>query len=136
MNKPIDPEIVKLIDSEGDFDEWIDNKTGYKCRINRLKPYDQWNGYVRLPDTSTIGSNGYYDDIDVNVHGGVTWFGKFPVPKLDDNGIWIGFDCGHAWDWVPWLGHRFSENSIYRTKDYVKKECESLAKQLKEMEGC
>lgn len=139
FNELIDPDIVKLIDSEGDFEEWIDEYSGYKCRINRVRSYGNWNGYVRLPDNSTLGqgppSRLSYDNIDVEIHGGLTWLDKFPVPEMDDNGIWAGFDCAHAGDWRPCDVPKYGFET-YRTKEYVKEEVKSLAKQLKDMEGC
>jgi len=52
------------------------------------------------------------------------------------NGKWfLGFDCGHAYDFIPawiWLlpNRTFFRNDIYRDIEDVKKECTYLAKQL------
>lgn len=139
LNRPIDPEMVQLIDKEGDFEEWRDEYSGYLCRIRRPQPYSQWNGYVRLPDNSTLGTGIHelsYDDVEV--HGGLTYMDKFMVPGLDDNGIWVGFDCAHGGDYVPSMSNLggLLTRGQYRDKEYVKKECTSLAKQLKDLEGC
>ena len=132
LGKQIDPELVRIIDKEGDFDEWIDEDTGYLCRIRRTRPYACWCGYVRVPE----GHNSYgqsYDDVDVNVHGGLT----FGIKDFADGEIikgfwWFGFDCGHTGDLMPYLW----TDGVYRTKEYVKNECKELARQLKDMEGC
>ena len=56
------------------------------------------NGYVRIPE----GHEYYektYDDIPVNVHGGLTFgdhvFGK---DKYLSDGYWVGFDTAHYGD--------------------------------------
>ena len=56
------------------------------------------NGYVRIPE----GHEYYektYDDIPVNVHGGLTFgdhvFGK---DKYFSDGYWVGFDTSHYGD--------------------------------------
>lgn len=56
------------------------------------------NGYVRIPE----GHEYYektYDDIPVNVHGGLTFgdhvFGK---DKYFSDGYWVGFDTAHYGD--------------------------------------
>ena len=75
-------------------------------------------------------------DIVCEVHGGLTYSGgagKYPVPGEDL--WWFGFDCGHAGDGVideepHWPRHT---NDPVRSLEYVVAECESLAKQLKEL---
>jgi hypothetical protein len=129
----IDPELVELINKEGDFHEWIDEYSGYLCRIRRVKPYSCWCGYVRVPAAHNC-SDIDYDDVNVEVHGGLT-FGSnnFPDTRIyDKEYYWFGFDCGHSGDRIPYLW----EEGTYRTVDYVKNECRELAKQLKDMEGC
>ena len=56
------------------------------------------NGYVRIPEGHEYyGKN--YDDIPVNVHGGLTFgdhvFGK---DKYFSDGYWVGFDTAHYGD--------------------------------------
>lgn len=127
----VDPDLIKLIDKEGDFDEWKDEYSGYLCRIRRVKPYSCWCGYVRVPEAHNCSGKSYYD-VDVEVHGGLT-YGHNSFPDNDDKGYyWFGFDCGHAGDIIPYLW----KDGTYRTKEYVKNEVTELAKQLKDMEGC
>ena len=47
------------------------------CRISRNLHFQTWNGYVGLPDEHPCSGKGY-DDIDVNVHGGLTYEILFP----------------------------------------------------------
>lgn len=76
-----------------------------------------------------------------------------PDPGEPDNIWWLGFDCAHAGDKTPYttqeeldihnqvrrkmLAKGYTEeqlvNYCYRTLDYVKEQCRSLALQLKEI---
>jgi hypothetical protein len=88
----------------------------------------------------------------LKVHGGITWSGELPWSD-DGRWWWYGFDCGHAGDGLPGLDAvmlRFSHTYPdlkkkwqpltlqpqweYRDLDYVKKECASLAFQLRQLE--
>ena len=139
----IDPELADIVNKEGDFEEWIDPLSNYTCRISRMIQFQHWNGYVRIPDTHPCFGKGY-DDIDVNVHGGLTYSDDhFPnYSSVTKDGYWIlGFDTGHAWDRSPRImihfpNHRRFEREVYRDKEYITKEVTKLAKQLKDMEGC
>lgn len=126
----------ETIYNEGNFEEWRDKETGYLCRI--IRPYNDGHlcGYVSVPEGHNCFGKGY-DDVHVNVHGGLTY--------SQDMGVkgrwWLGFDCVHLGDMNPrdiivYDGPKWREDDTYRTKNYVKKECEKLAKQLKELEGC
>jgi hypothetical protein len=50
---------------------------------------------------------------------------------------WLGFDCAHSGDVMPahsrLFEHPSSWGESYKSLDYVKRECESLARQLAEM---
>jgi len=68
-----------------------------------------------------------------------------PSPGEPDNVWWFGFDCAHAGDYIPGAQHYlpthlrdtlgaptgWSTVVEYRDIAYVKRECESLARQLK-----
>lgn len=84
----------------------------YKYHVQRHK--GNWNGYVILPPSHPdIGK--HYDDIKVEVHGGLT-YGK---------GNTYGFDTFHSDDWTEW-----SQNETYRDFEYVKSETLSLLRQF------
>lgn len=131
MNKE---ELIQIIENEGNFEEWIESE--YLCRIRRTRPIDPWCGYVRIPYTHPV-ANKSYDDIDVEVHGGLTYGNdSFPDSNIKD-GYWYGFDCGHAGDLYPpnIIRYDIPSGDVYRTKEYVKNECKKLAKQLKKLEN-
>lgn len=56
-------------------------------------------------------------------------------PGESDNIWWLGFDCAHAWDFIPGLTfHQSRQEEVYRDIAYVTTECEKLAKQLLKLE--
>lgn len=60
-----------------------------------------------------------------NIHGGITWAEDNACGEEAVSGEWwFGFDCGHAGD-----------HPSIQTPDYVRAECESLAKQIMELNG-
>jgi hypothetical protein len=123
----------------------IFNETGHRC------------GYVEIPRTHPYYEK-EYSDIDVDVHGGLTFsaYSK-EMPYDTPAGFWVlGFDCIHYGDaidleayerysnmgYIPKVQENISHifNAIFtddkvRTLDFVVAECESLAAQLKEMES-
>lgn len=109
--------------------EWmvIHNGGGYRC------------GYVRVPVGHPWHGKGY-DDIDADVHGGLT----FSEPDEacdkggDDSAHWFGFDCAHGGDAPdPSLkrDHGFNDfgmlgrRGIVRDQGYVENECRRLCEQ-------
>jgi len=135
---------------------WIDEATGYACAINRVMGSGHLCGYVEIPQghplygvdysaritktpTRELFDGWYLIDHDYDtpgglfsVHGGVTYSGNGDFFS-DGNGWWYGFDCGHAGDLSP-AYDQFS-SSTYRDIEYVKAECASLAKQLRQVAG-
>jgi len=76
------------------------------------------------------------DDIDINVHGGITYNGEcfflkeyFAWGKL----FTVGFDCAHAYDFIPGQKEflRFNNTGDYRDLEYVCSQCEQMADQLR-----
>lgn len=108
------------------------NSMGYRCGYVKLTKNHKYYGTV-------------YQDIDVNVHGGLT-FSDYDVPcEKDgpDDGYWIGFDCGHFWDQpdltlpiqkeyldsVERISKIMPDGKI-RSTDYVRGQCYNLIDQL------
>ncbi len=72
-------------------------------------------------------------DVLFDVHGSLTYANEH-CPLTGDAPAghwWFGFDCSHCDDLSPAYGD-FMRDGIYRDIEYVKAECESLAKQLAE----
>ena len=104
--------------------EW-EAEMAYACR----GPLLHWCGYVGLPpEHPWFGKD--YDQIEPypEVHGGLTYSDDHK-PKHESDGLWwIGFDCAHAGDLVPGLGH----DGVYRSLEYVKQEITGLMRQAVE----
>ncbi len=82
---------------------------GFECKVI-LTQMGHRCGYVRLP-LGHWGRDMSYDDIDVDVHGGLTY-----GPDKDG---WIGFDCAHCDD-TPQIW----------TKEATEEETKKLAKEV------
>lgn len=127
-------------DNEVDRYEWRDESTNYPCLIVR-NGSGGLCGYVGITEDHPEYEKDY-NDIPVNVHGGVTYF--FPcdgelichVPLPGEKEVkWVGFDCVHSGDYAPGYGRDyFQKDAIYRDVEYVRGEITSLASQLKECE--
>ncbi len=87
-----------------------------------------WCGYVKMPP----GELHKADDIDVHVHGGLT----FEEVDPKDNRQVFGFDCAHLDDLLPILvgmpdmPRGLFEDAVYRDIDYVTDQCKRLCWQL------
>lgn len=144
-------------DAEPDELLWTDAETGYDCAAYRNWS-GCWCGYVLVPKghplhgvgydhpvpapllaavdrvmNSPIGSRGIVSlvlashgeprvDLLFDVHGSLTYSGE------RDGQHWFGFDCSHCDDATP-SSSPWSDG-IYWDLEYVKRECESLARQL------
>lgn len=129
---------------EPDKKQWQDAETGLPCLIVR-GPNGSLCGYVGVSDGHPAFEKNY-DDVDVEVHGGLTFCDHCGPGDNEASGIchvppagepdhvwWLGFDCAHIWDFSPGrpLGFiRFSRDETYRDLAYVENECRSLARQL------
>jgi hypothetical protein len=130
-------------DDEPDKAHWVDPETDLDCLIHR-NPLGALCGYVAVPPGHPYYEKDY-DDVDVEVHGGLTYADKcregadpsegichVPLPGRPEDVWWLGFDCAHLWDLTPGmedLGVTLPDET-YRDFEYVKAEIEQLAKQL------
>lgn len=88
-------------------------------------------GYVGVRKSHPL-FNSDYDRLDIECHGGLTFSG---YPKLADEKDlwWFGFDCAHEGDRVDYGYACDVTDGVERSLDYVVNECESIARQLKEL---
>jgi hypothetical protein len=143
---------------EPDRVEWY--YRGVPCLLRR-GPMGNWCGYAAVVDASHPWRDRGRAEDQADVHGGITYaepcnhdIGVCHVPKPgeSDHVFWLGFDCGHAWDFMPKIdldlraaGIRDSERpfalveehtdglpsmDVYRDKDYAMRETELLAAQI------
>lgn len=144
-----------LWDGEPDKAQWVDEATGLDCLLVR-GPMGALCGYVGVDRTHTAYGKDY-DDMDVYVHGGLTFANR--CDEANPHGIchiplkgrpadiwWLGFDCSHGWDIIPrMLMHERDlpnypkmpnlpwpdgRHSSYKNVAYVMGECKELAAQL------
>ena len=134
---------VRQWENEPDHAEWIQEPSGYKCRIRRNEGTGTLCGYVGIPKEHRFWGFSYdaedeLQDISDNVHGGLTY------GQEGDDGWWyFGFDTAHADDFAPAvvelllerkhdIGGRFSFSDCmnYKTWEFVEGEIHWLGKRL------
>jgi len=121
--------------NEPDKVQWIYN--GLDCMAVRNLS-GVWCGYVGVPEGHPdFGKK--YDDIYMSVHGGLTYSGHVrdtPEDTLNAEVWWIGFDCGHCYDYSPVMAVQMPgifDDTTYRDLAFVRSETERLADQLQEL---
>jgi len=122
--------IEQIMKEEGDFHEWTytaKNGLEVDCFIRRNNSL-AFCGYVVITSDNKLFGLDYdniYSKVNISVHGGLTY-------SDEGEGEWIiGFDCSHFGDFCP----AFSYDGIYRTKEFVISECESLAESVSKFSG-
>ena len=137
--------------TEPDKRQWLDEETDYRCVIER-NPVGALCGYVGVaPGHPAYGKPNEVVDVDVRVHGGLTFADKcIGYPGVigqeiefgePDDVYWLGFNCAHMGDRCPKIDmHIMAPRatvrvpSTYRDMSYVIEQCRLLAAQLKAME--
>ena len=142
----IDKSSWKYAQNEPDKKQW-QHENGLACLIvrNPIPGFGFLCGYVGVPENH-IYYRKHYNEVDVEVHGGLT-FSDFCHEREDNSrGIchisdekvwWLGFDCGHSDDISPSpnpyklpfeLQHEYGGS--YKDFDYVTNEINNLAEQF------
>ena len=95
---------------------------GFDCAVTRGEV--SLCGYARVPEGHPYCGK-HYDDIDVSVHGGITF-----CQRAKGGGMWFGFDTAHYDDW--WgdarIGYEHT-GRVWTVQDVVK-ETERMAEQF------
>lgn len=136
---------------EPDKAVWV-HPNGLDCMIHR-GPSGALCGYVGVPEDHPLFGTSY-DEVGVDVHGGLTYSNKcqegedpafgichVPQPGRPDNVWWFGFDCAHCDDFTPRTDallrkhgadiDLFPGKEHYRTFAYVEAEVNRLAEQIR-----
>jgi hypothetical protein len=141
--------------SEPDKVQWEDQETGLPCLAVRNPTMGHWCGYVGVSEGHPFFNIEYNTgdpapDCVLEIHGGIA-FSDFcqewheeprichePEPGEPDRVWWLGFDCAHHGDMSPGsasvlkrAGFSGFTDESYKSLEYVKGECRSLAEQLK-----
>lgn len=115
------------------------HKSGFYCLIHRHPWMGHLCGYIgskRRRDVWKRNKVGRCDELVI--HGGIT-FGPGDLnilPKIMDNIWWIGFDCAHNGDIMPYsvtysVNRKYTEHDAYKNISFVKKQIYGLIRQLK-----
>jgi hypothetical protein len=134
---------VRPWEDEPDHAEWVQEPSGYKCRITRNETTGTLCGYVGIPKEHRFWGKSYHRDdeevdaISEDVHGGLTY------AQAGDDGWWyFGFDTAHTEDFTPaivelliGLGRevgdlRFQDCMNYKTWEFVDDQIYWLGKRL------
>jgi len=130
---------VRPWENEPDHAEWVQEPSGYKCRISRMEGSGALCGYVGIPKGHRFWGASYEDDelrdIGDNVHGGITY-----SQQGDDEWWYFGFDTTHINDFAPKLvellidlGRKdlpFTDCMNYKTWEFVDDQIHWLGKRL------
>lgn len=113
------------------------NAHGFRCALRRgPKSLGHWCGYVGIPETHRVFGLDY-DNVPVEVHGGLTYAGDRCPGEKPDGLWWVGFDCAHLGDLVPGVLERDAigvyPGDEYRDIDFVEREATAVARQLAEL---
>ena len=121
------------------WDNEPDKLTGSECGLSTLilrNPSGCLCGYVGVPKEHPLYGKHYtHDDVNnTQVHGGLIFSEQMHESQGVKPGLWwFGFDCAHVGDYIPTMNeYSAMRTGKYRDIEYVKEECESLAKQLSE----
>src|SRR5258708_15897314 len=75
--------------------EWYHH--GLQCAVVQGREGFNRCGYVRVPPGHPAHGKDY-DDVNVRVHGGLTFGSIENCEHEDGTGFWFGFDCAHFRD--------------------------------------
>lgn len=114
---------------------------GLECAVLRNGAMGHLCGYVSLPkEHPWYGMRyGKIEKLDncPTVHGGITYSeNKLPCSDSED-GWWLGFDCAHAGDYVPYMPsiELYESYAHEWTLEEVIEETRNFARQLSEVQN-
>lgn len=125
---------------------------GVACLMMRHAEWGSWNAYAAVEPGHPWHGNERAEE-ECIAHGGITWCGPsdqtwrlLSRPRQLGNHWWIGFDCGHAFDFQPGLvasllgagiaratrefASAFGTTVAYRDQAYVTEEVKRVAEQV------
>lgn len=72
------------------------NYRGFNCKVV-FHQLGHRCGYLEIPRGHKLFEKDYYE-IDLEVHGGLTYADHYSAPEGEVDEWWIGFDCAHSDD--------------------------------------
>jgi len=97
---------------------------GYEYKIKNMRG-EYPTAYIKLQENHPL-YNKHYTDIDIDVHGGLTYI------AMKDDGYWIGWDYAHYEDY--YISGDYNESGKKWTTDEILEHCKDVVRQLKEYE--
>lgn len=158
MSKQVNPpEIDKSAWPDGPWKTEPDRlqwqHAGYACLIQRHPRHGTLCGYVGVDRPHPLYEKSWKEAAatGLEVHGGLTYSNRcddpichLPEPGMPEDVWWLGFDAAHAGDLCPGLialelsipqlkkyGEQCFAEDVYRDVDYMRRETEQLAEQLR-----
>lgn len=119
--------------NEPDFLRWQDYATGLWCVVRRALSTGALCGYVALPKGHPFRRMSGLE-LPVEAHGGVTYSEQMGAD------FYIGFDCAHYQDLMPYLRAQLSRTGFtgqvlelgsYRDLEFAIRQCERVAAQVR-----
>jgi len=126
--------------------EWLDEPNreefehaGLKCLIIRHPELGHLCGYLAVKRGHPCYGKFYdylpYEDLfPVDVHGGLTFSQEGDGKEYPKGYWWLGFDCAHAYDIVPFMPSALSQHGSYKNFNYVRQEIKKLVAQVKTLD--
>jgi hypothetical protein len=135
--------MTNVLDSKMNIEANWTTQSGLPAAVV-IHPAGHRCGYVGVPESSTHYEQ-HYDELAVQVHGGLTYSGgndDYPVERSDT--WWFGFDCAHSQDQADpdlmaaeyrkyhdrRISMTFRNVGVIRSLEFCIEQCESLAQQL------
>lgn len=85
-------------------------------------------GYVNVESTKLECE--FYNDINVECHGGITFSG---TKSMMEHGWWIGWDYAHSGDFMPYYTAEEQKHCVKYTTAYVVQECVNVIEQIQNL---
>lgn len=114
------------------------NYKGYNYYILNLGTHP--TAYVEIPEGHKLYGK-HYDDIDIDVHGGLTYSDGYLGPIKDKNLWFIGWDYAHAGDYMGYYEETIFDgfqsfmdiNNKKWTTEEIIEDCKDVIEQIIEM---
>lgn len=120
---------------ENEPDELDFEENNMICAIRRVSKMRHLCGYIAIDKNHALTKSNY-NDIPVEVHGGLTYGQIGDGIYLSNKYFWFGFDCAHAGDFCPSdynIINQTSSEDTYKNIQYVKNELLNLSCQFNKL---
>ena len=125
--------VIELWKEEDDEESFIHSE--FECKLIRAPLMKYWTGYVLIEDITHPWWGLHYAELDyVPIHGKISYADFNPMRESDQTAWWVGFNCGHPFDLLPFDYEidgkkypRLFKNHIYRNIDFAREQVMIIA---------